>query len=103
MPEILTKYPEIVLQIFREAGIRCGSGAPQRILTSCPPERFCSFPTGEICVYGLNEVPKMTQISAVEISQIAYEQFFVFFVFILVLLAFILGILIGFAITKFRK
>jgi hypothetical protein len=69
MPEIITKYPDIVLQILRESGVECGTGVAQRILTACPPERFCSLPTGEICVYGLNEIPEMTQVSAAEIIQ----------------------------------
>lgn len=58
-----------MLQILREAGIKCTSGAKQQILTTCPPERFCSLPTGEICVYGIEDIPKMTQISATELMQ----------------------------------
>ena len=27
MPEIITKYPDIVLQVLRESGIECGTGA----------------------------------------------------------------------------
>jgi len=67
MPEILTKYPDVVMQVMCEAGARCGVGAPQQILTSCPPERFCSMPTGEVCIYGLNEIQGMTQISPSEL------------------------------------
>lgn len=63
MPEIVTKYPDIVLQILSETGAECGTGAVQKILTAYPSERFCSLPTEEICVYGLNEIPQMTQIS----------------------------------------
>ena len=37
------------------------------ILTQCPRERFCATPVGEICVYGLDEIPQMTQISPAEI------------------------------------
>lgn len=69
MPEVLTKFPEIVLQILKQAGIECGTGATQKILAQCPPERFCSLPSGEICVYGIEDISKMTQISATELVQ----------------------------------
>ncbi|MGE5523049.1 MAG: hypothetical protein ACM3SS_04980 [Rhodospirillaceae bacterium] len=66
MPEQLTKHPEVTLEVLRSAGARCGEGAPQAILTQCPPNRFCKLPGGEICVYGLDEAPRMTQISAAD-------------------------------------
>lgn len=69
MPEVISKYPEITIKVLREAGARCGEGLPQKILTKCPPERFCSLPTGEVCVYGVDEIGKMTQITSQEISQ----------------------------------
>ncbi len=64
MPEQLTKHPEVTLQVLRSAGAQCGEGAPQAILTQCPPARFCKLPGGEVCVYGLAEAPRMTQLSA---------------------------------------
>jgi len=69
MPELISKYPEITLQILREAGARCGEGAEQRILTKCPPAQFCALPTGEVCVYGLDAIPQMTQITPREIAR----------------------------------
>jgi hypothetical protein len=69
MPEVISKYPDITIRVLEGAGARCGQGLQQRILTQCPRERFCSTPTGEICVYGLDEIPQMTQISPVEIIQ----------------------------------
>lgn len=66
MPEQLTKYPELTLQVLRSAGAKCAEGAPQAILTRCPSDRFCKLPGGEICVYGLNEVAQMTQVTPVE-------------------------------------
>ena len=66
MPEQLTKHPEVTLQVLRSAGAKCGTQAPQEILTACPAERFCKLPGGEICVYGLNEATRMTQIDASE-------------------------------------
>lgn len=69
MPEQISKYPDVTLQVLKGAGARCGEGAEQKILTQCPSERFCSLPTGEICVYGVEEVPKMTQITVDELAQ----------------------------------
>ena len=66
MPEQLTKHPEVTLQVLRSAGAQCAEGAPQDILTSCPTERFCKLPGGEICVFGLSDASKMTQITSTE-------------------------------------
>lgn len=70
MPEQISKYPEVTLQVLKRAGARCGEGAEQRILTSCPSERFCSLPTGEICVYGIQDIPRMTQITTHELARV---------------------------------
>jgi hypothetical protein len=72
MPEQISKYPEVTLDVLKGAGAQCGEGAPQKILTQCPAERFCSLPTGEICVYGVNEIPQMTQITPQELAQVVY-------------------------------
>lgn len=66
MPEQLTKHPEVTLQVLRSAGAKCGDGAAREILTQCPAERFCKLPGGEICVYGLADAPRMTQITTSE-------------------------------------
>ena len=66
MPEQLTKHPEVTLQVLRSAGAKCAEGAPQDILTNCPAERFCKLPGGEICVFGLSDAAKMTQITSTE-------------------------------------
>jgi hypothetical protein len=66
MPEQLTKHPDVTLQVLRSSGAQCGSGQPQEILKACPAERFCKLPGGEICVYGLDEMARMTQISTAE-------------------------------------
>lgn len=63
MPEQLTKHPEVTLEVLRSAGAKCGEGAPQAILTQCPIQRFCKLPGGEVCVYGIDEAPRMTQMS----------------------------------------
>lgn len=70
MPEQISKYPEVTLQVLKGAGARCAEGAEQKILTRCPPERFCSLTTGEICVYGLGDIPQMTQITAQELARV---------------------------------
>lgn len=66
MPEQLTKHPEVTLQVLRSAGAQCGTGAAQQILTACPAARFCKLPGGEVCIYGLPEATRMTQITADE-------------------------------------
>jgi hypothetical protein len=70
MPEQITKYPEVTLEVLKGAGARCGEGLPQRILTKCPRDRFCSLPTGEMCVYGIAEIPRMTQVSTQELARV---------------------------------
>lgn len=105
MPEIISKYPDIVLQILKEAGIECGTGAKQQILVNCPAEKFCSLPTGELCVYGLNDIPKMTQISGAELSNAAAGAkmpFLTIEVIFLISLAFIVGIIIGVLLYKLK-
>lgn len=70
MPEIITKYPDITLDLLKSSGAKCGEGVVQKILTKCPVERFCALPNGEICVYGIDEIDKMTQVSVSEIVPI---------------------------------
>lgn len=70
MPEQMTKYPDITLQVLKESGAQCGIGAQQKILKQCPADRFCSLPTGELCIYGLDEIPKMTQVTQAEMAKI---------------------------------
>jgi hypothetical protein len=70
MPEQITKYPDVTLKVLKGAGAVCGEGAPQKILTQCPAARFCALPTGEICVYGIDEIPTMTQISASDVAAV---------------------------------
>ena len=74
MPEQITKYPDVTLKVLKGAGAVCGEGAPQKILTQCPAERFCSLPTGEICVYGISEIPRMTQITLQELGEVVYPK-----------------------------
>lgn len=68
MPELISKYPDVTLQILREAGAHCGEGVEQKILTKCPPAQFCALPTGELCIYGMDAIPRMTQITPRELA-----------------------------------
>ena len=70
MPEQISKYPDVTLDVLKGAGGRCGEGAQQNILKQCPAERFCSLPTGEICVYGITDIPHMTQITPQELARV---------------------------------
>ncbi|HET8562900.1 MAG TPA: hypothetical protein VFM35_03390 [Candidatus Binatia bacterium] len=72
MPEQISKYPDVTLEVLKGAGAVCGKGGPQNILKKCPAERFCSLPTGEICVYGIKDIPQMTQVSLQELAPIVY-------------------------------
>jgi hypothetical protein len=64
MPDVLTKYPEVLIQELKDAKGKCGEGVPQQILKDCPADRFCLLPTGEICVYDLKNIHSMTQVSS---------------------------------------
>ena len=70
MPEQITKYPDVTLKVLKGAGARCGEGAKQKILTKCPREQFCALPSGEICIYGIEQIPQMTQIKSEELARI---------------------------------
>ena len=71
MPEQLTKYPDITLRVLRTSGAVCAEGAVQRVLTECPVEQFCKLPGGELCVFGLEDASKMTQITATDWQALA--------------------------------
>jgi hypothetical protein len=70
MPEQITKYPEVTFKVLEGGGARCGEGVQQKILTRCPQDQFCSLETGELCVYGISQIPQMTQISRQELAQV---------------------------------
>ncbi|MFQ6024173.1 MAG: hypothetical protein ACE5NW_15755 [Acidiferrobacterales bacterium] len=74
MPEQISKYPQVTIKVLKGAGARCGEGVEQQILTRCPPERFCALPTGEICVYGIEQIPQMTQITTQELARIVCPE-----------------------------
>ncbi len=67
MPELLTKYPDVALKIFKDAHIKCDKGVQPKILIHCPKQNFCSLPTGELCIYGIEDISKMNQLQPVDI------------------------------------
>lgn len=70
MPEQLTKYPEITLKVLTSAGAKCAQGAAQNILKACPADQLCKLPGGEMCVYGLDQAARMTQIASSEWQEV---------------------------------
>lgn len=70
MPEQITKHPDVTLQVLKSAGAKCGEGGSQQILKKCPADRFCALPGGEMCIYGIEQIPKMTQISSQELARV---------------------------------
>jgi len=68
MPEQITKYPDVTMKVLEGAGATCGAGAPQKILTECPRDQFCALSSGEVCVYGIPDIPRMTQIAEHELA-----------------------------------
>ena len=71
MPEILTRHPDIVLKVLKSQGAECGTGAKQKILTKCPPEKFCALAGGELCIFGSSELGKMTQLAPTDVCKTA--------------------------------
>lgn len=110
MPEQITKYPEVTLKVLKGAGAVCGEGIEQKILKDCPRDRFCSLPTGEICVYGISEIPKMTQISTEEIAEVVCTKYnqssliprFSEWEMIPIGMIFVLGLVLGIFYRKFK-
>lgn len=102
MPEIVTKYPDILLQELKDAGGQCGVGVKPDILKSCPHDRFCQLPTGEICVYDLKSAASMTQIKPAEWSEVitGIPPMFGISNLLLLILIFGIGIAIGTVISK---
>jgi hypothetical protein len=49
-------------------------GAAKNIETMPSGNRFCSLRTGEICVFGINDIPKMTQITSQGLAQVVCPQ-----------------------------
>lgn len=100
MPELLTKYPGTVLKILKDANIKCGTGASQNILVSCPKDDFCSLPTGELCIYGTNNISQMTQIHSADF--LVTPNAIIPFAALLVMI-FLLGVWLGTHVNPISK
>ena len=103
MPEVLTKYPDVTLKVLKGAGIQCSTDSEPQILTACPPEKFCQLSTGEMCVYGLDEVSQMTQIGSAEIAKTAGSpetSWFNFADIFVLILVFLVAVTIGFFLGR---
>lgn len=74
MPEQITKHPEVTMQVLESAGAQCAKGVKPRILTQCPAEQFCALPGGEVCIYGIGQIPRMTQISPAELGRVVCPE-----------------------------
>ena len=70
MPEQISKHPDVTIQVLKGGGAQCGPGVEKKILKQCPSDRFCAFPSGEICVYGIDQIPQMTQIKPPELARV---------------------------------
>jgi hypothetical protein len=101
MPEILTKHPDIVMKMLKSAGAKCGEGEPS-ILKNCPKNQFCALPNGEFCIYGINDVASMTQISAAEMAEITggFPSIFSGWNIILLAIACLFGLFFGMMLRK---
>ena len=97
MPELVTKYPELALKELKDANVPCGTGASQKILVTCPKDRFCALPTGELCIYGIKEVPRMTQITSLDLF--LFPSFAVPIV-ALMIMVFLIGVVFGLRVIK---
>ncbi|MBI1983187.1 MAG: hypothetical protein HYS61_03205 [Acidobacteria bacterium] len=73
MPEQISKYPEVTIQVLKAGGARYGAGIEKQILKKCPSDRFCALPGGEVCVYGIDQIPQMTQISVAELARVVCQ------------------------------
>lgn len=96
MPELLTQHPEVALKILKDAKIDCGTGAPQKILTTCPKEQFCSLPTGELCLYDTTQINQMTQIQPIDLITASQG---ILPISTFMLMVFLVGLWLG---TKFK-
>ena len=98
MPEVITKYPESLLRTLKNAGMKCGTGEKQQILTTCPKDNFCTIPTGEICVYDIKNIREMTQINTLDLHEAIGNTppaLFSWPSIFLITIVFILGIVLG--------
>lgn len=97
MPEVLTRYPDIVIDLLTGMGAKCGQGTPQ-ILKKCPTDSFCQVPNGELCIVGLESSDKLTQFGVNDIFQKGGEYQFWHILLIVICILLIIWIIYRFYI-----
>ena len=99
MPEIITRYPAAVESVLKAANMKCGTGVKPKVLTSCPDEKLCQLPSGkgEICVYSIQDIDNMSQISSFQFLQ---SSNFIVPAISLGVMILVVGIMAGMAINK---
>ena len=68
MPDVLAKHPDVVIQVLQSQGATCGAAGEPQILKDCPREAFCRLQGGELCVLGVDQVARSTQITAEDLA-----------------------------------
>lgn len=99
MPEIISRYPEVVKSVLEQAKMKCGSGTTPKILTSCPDTQLCQLPNGkgEICIYSIEDIGNMTQVSSIQFLR---SGDFLVPAISLGVMILVIGIMIGMAINR---
>lgn len=59
MSQQITQHLDATRHLLNGMGAQCGQGLPQKNLKDCTKERFCSFPGGEMCIYGAGQLPEI--------------------------------------------
>ena len=70
MPDIITKHPDVVINILKNANIVCGENIKPSMLTSCPKDSFCTLPKGELCIYDVKDALHTSQITQLDLLSI---------------------------------
>lgn len=107
MPEVITRYPDVAKTVLESGQGVCGDqDLKPRILTECPPEGFCRFPGGEVCVYRPDQVAAMTQMSPGWLKQrldgTPSSPWFGPTVLGALGIALLIGVLLGYGLSTFR-
>lgn len=106
MPEVITRHPDVAKTVLESGGATCGDEDLQpRILTECPPEGFCRFPGGELCVYSPDQVDAMTQMSPGWLKQrldgTPSSSWFDPAILVALGIALLIGVLLGYGLSTF--
>ena len=102
MPEILTKHPDAVIKLLMSVGAKCGTGEKPQILTQCTRKNFCVLPSGEFCVYGLDEMSTMTQIHKTDFAEFVGQTptIYSWSNVLIIMVMFLIGLGVGMLLNK---